>query len=78
MFEPYDLSQIDPEIIEKINKIGCTSFQFKAVRDGNKIYIIPLGEDKPIKVIVESDMEDKLHKDVEEVVRNLEIGAWTI
>ena len=74
MVEPYDLSKIDPEILDRINAVGCQSFKYQAVKADNKVYIIPIGGDKPIKVIVESDMEDKLH----EAVQNLKIGAWTI
>ena len=53
MVEPYDLSQIDPEIIDKINAVGCTSFKYRAVKSDDKVYIIPCGEDKPIKIIME-------------------------
>ena len=76
LVEPYDLSGLSEEVIDKINSIGCTSFMCKFVKDkdDNKIYVIPLGEDKPIKIIYESEETDKLYEEVD----NLKIGTWTI
>ena len=66
MVKPYDIDKIDPDIIDKINVVGCTSFKCKVIKADDKVYILPIG-DKPIKMVVESDTEDKLHKDVEEL-----------
>ena len=58
MVEPYDISQIDPEIIDKINAVGCQSFKYEVVKADDKVYILPVG-DKPIKIVMEREDDNK-------------------
>lgn len=47
MVEPYN---IDPDIIDKINAIGCTSFKYELAKDDDYVYVLPVGDDKQIKI----------------------------
>lgn len=50
MVEPYDI-KFDPDIIDKINAIGCTSFKYESVKDDDYgVYVFPVGDDKQIKI----------------------------
>lgn len=53
--EPYN-GEIDPNIIDKINAIGCTSFKYEVVKERDKVYIIPVG-DKKVKIVISDNDE---------------------